>query len=106
MRSVSVVTCIAASFVLVIALSPCAAYADGLIDPPQVKISPPGGLASPTDEAAPPEPEVKISPPGGVASSAKIKPPGGRPTPAPDRSLFELFWMWLQTQAKIAPPGG
>lgn len=37
---------------------------------------------------------------------AKIGPPVGAPAAASEPSLFDLFWMWLEAQAKIRPPVG
>lgn len=91
-----------------------AVYADDPpdpFDPPEARISPPGGVAA----------EARISPPGGVATQVRIRPPsgsegrlgppiGGRarigaPTgiaePEPP-TVFDLFWAWLQV--RIRPP--
>lgn len=38
---------------------------------------------------------------------AKIRPPVGSPaTSAPESSLIDWFWMWLEAQVKISPPVG
>jgi hypothetical protein len=97
--------------VLIAVLIGFSASADGLSGDPEAKIRPPVGLTSqePTEHSGVNSnaPNAnRIRPPGGVASSAKIGPPIGAPTPTPDRSLFELFWMWLATQARINPPVG
>ena len=68
-----------------------AASADELFDPPQVRVSPPIGIAAPSDE-----PTVADS------QAIRILPPGG----APELSFFDLFWMWLRVQAKIGPLAG
>ena len=45
-------------------------------------------------------------PSSGVATQNRILPPIGAPSPAPQPTLSELLWMWLQAQAKIGPPAG
>lgn len=84
-----------------------AVAADGPMET-QARIMPPIGVAEPMQdptESADPQAR-KINPPGGVASSVRIRPPGGAPGPASERSVFELFWLWLETQARIKPPIG
>lgn len=76
-----------------------AAVADTIVDPPQAKISPPAGIAAPTE----PEDTVRVSPPGGVEQIRILKPSGA---PRSKPTFFDLFWMWLQAQAKIGPPAG
>jgi hypothetical protein len=76
-------------------------------------------------------PEARISPPGGVSSQARISPPGGAPSPdarsvpasgGPSRpvarvqppisssqaepSILDLFLDWLVIHARIRPPIG
>lgn len=56
-------------------------------DPPQARLSPPGGIAAPDTEA-------RMNPPAG--GTARLGPPGGAPTPN-QMSLVVKFLLWLQS---------
>src|SRR5690348_3371151 len=90
-----------ALFVLVAALGTSGvAQADepSPFDPPQNRISPPIGA---------PVAQVRVSPPiGAPVAQNRISPPIGAPASAPEPSLFDAFWRWLEAQAKIGPPVG
>jgi hypothetical protein len=85
-----------------------AIYADGVVQEPQAKISPPGGIAAPGDEPVVSESaEVRILPPGGAPSDVRVSPPGGRLTiPAREQSLYQSLERWLRTFIRILPPIG
>jgi hypothetical protein len=107
---------------LAIAGSPSALAQDdpsGLLEPPQSRIKPVGGVAAqsrilpPSGVAA----QARILPVGGVASQARIKPPSGDPeadarigppsgAPSEEPGVFELLLEWLRAQAGIQPPVG
>jgi hypothetical protein len=44
-------------------------------------------------------PEAKIGPPPGLQSSTTTQA-------TVELSYFDLFWIWLEIQAKIGPPAG
>ena len=96
--------------VLLVLVFTFAIYADepSPFDPPQNRISPPGGVAAPSDEpTVAASDENRISPPGGIPTSqVRVSPPVGTLTRAPQRSVFESFRRWLQTFVRILPPIG
>ena len=94
MRSVSMRIGSVGVLMLLAILSTTVAYADepSPLDPPAIRILPPGGIAAPSDE-----PTVSDS------QAIRVSAPGGTPTPAPELRFFDLFWMWLRVQAKIGP---
>lgn len=101
MRSMSTRVMRAGAVVTLLAGLPAtAAHADEP-GPLENRIRPPIGAPAAGDQS-----QVRVSPPIGapVTSQNRILPPIGGPAPAP--SQLELFWRWLQAQAKIRPPIG
>jgi len=97
-----------AIFALLAILIAPAVYADDPppgTEPPQMRIGPPGGVASDERSAVTEPPQARIGPPTGEASGEpppqnRIGPPIGVSAP----ELLELFWLWLQM--RIGPPTG
>jgi hypothetical protein len=82
-----------------------ATSAEESFDPPQVRVSPPGGIAAPSNEpTADGSQAIRILPPGGGPTAVRVSPPIGTRTPARQLSFAELFWLWLQAHARISPP--
>jgi hypothetical protein len=97
-----------------------AAWADGLTDPPQARVQPPGGFTANARVQPPVGSDVRLQPPGGVTSQHRIQPPGGNPSDdvriqppggvtadvriLPPVGITQLFLDWLR--ARIGVPIG